>query len=128
MRKKQNKYGNKKVVRNGMTFDSIHEYERYCGLFLLEKAGLITELETQKPFTLIPAQYEAYERYGKNGKRLKDGKRCVERSVVYVADFVYKENGKTVVEDTKSDATKTKDFVIKRKLMLWVHNIRIKEV
>ena len=128
MRKKQNKYGNKKVVRNGMTFDSVHEYERYCELVLLEKAGLITELETQKPFTLIPAQYETYERYGKNGKRLKDGKRCVERSVVYVADFVYKENGKTVVEDTKSDATKTKDFVIKRKLMLWVHNIRIKEI
>lgn len=122
------KYHSRKITRDGMTFDSLKEYRRFCELRLLEKAGAITELETQKAFELIPAQYETFERYGKKGQRLKDGKRCIEKSVVYRADFVYKENGKIVVEDTKSEATKTKDYIIKRKLLLYVHGIRIKEV
>ena len=125
---KKSKYNSRKVIRDGMTFDSVKEYRRYCELKLLEKAGAITELETQKPFELIPAQYETFERYGKKGQRLKDGKRCIEKSVVYNADFYYKENGVEVVEDTKSEATKTKDYIIKRKLMLKVYGIKIKEV
>lgn len=120
------KYGNKKITVNGITFDSHREYRRYCELRLLEKAGQISSLELQKPFELIPAQFEYFERYGKKGKRLKDGKRCVEKSVVYKADFSYTENGRTVVEDTKG--VRTKDFIIKRKLMLAVYGIRIKEV
>ena len=128
MKRKSNKYSARKVTVNGITYDSIKEYHRHCELKLLERVGRITDLKTQVPFELIPAQYETFERYGKKGQRLKDGKRCVEKSVVYWADFVYTENGKMVVEDTKSDATKTKDYVIKRKLMLWVHNIRIKEI
>ena len=122
------KYHSRKVVRDGMTFDSVKEYRRYCELKLLEKAGAITELERQKPFELIPAQYEYFERYGKKGQRLKDGKRCIEKSVVYNADFYYKENGVVVVEDTKSEATKTKDYIIKRKLLLYRYGIKIKEV
>jgi hypothetical protein len=50
----------------------------------------------------------------------------VERACAYVADFVYTENGKKIVEDTKG--FKTKDYIIKRKLMLWVHGIRVKEI
>lgn len=50
----------------------------------------------------------------------------MERAVNYIADFVYQENGQKVVEDTKG--FKTKDYILKRKLMLWVHNIRIREV
>lgn len=125
---KKTKYGSRKVSVNGETFDSVKEYRRYCELKLLEKAGAVTELERQKPFELIPAQYETFERYGKNGKRLKDGKRCIEKSVVYNADFYYKENGAEVVEDTKSVATKTKDYIIKRKLLLYRYGIKIKEV
>ena len=109
-----------------MTFDSKKEYRRYNELVLLQKAGAISDLETQKEYELIPAQYEIYERYGAKGQRLKDGKRCIEKSCCYKADFVYKENGKTVVEDTKG--VKTKDYIIKRKLMLYIHNIRVKEV
>lgn len=120
------KYHNKKITVGGMTFDSRKEYRRYNELVLLQKAGAISDLETQKEFVLIPAQYETYERYGKKGQRLTDGKRCIERSCVYKADFVYKENGETVVEDTKG--VKTKDYIVKRKLMLYIHNIRIKEV
>ena len=120
------KYHNRKITREGLTFDSLKEYRRFCELRLLEKAGEIQSLERQKPFELIPAQYEYYERYGKNGKRLKDGKRCIEKECAYIADFVYKEDGKDVVEDVKG--MRTKEYLIKRKLMLWVHGIRIKEV
>lgn len=125
------KYGNKKVSVSGIQFDSRKEAERYCELLLLQRAGQISDLELQKEFELIPAQYETFERYGKTGKRLKDGKRCIEKSCVYKADFVYMQDGQQVVEDTKgyrdpASAAYAK-FVIKRKLMLWRYGIRIKE-
>lgn len=123
-----NKYGNKKITVDGKTFDSRREYKRFTELQLLERAGEISNLRMQVPFTLIPAQYEWYERYGKNGQRLTNGQKCVERECAYVADFVYIDNatGKKVVEDTKG--MRTKDYIIKRKLMLHVHGIKIKEV
>ena len=120
------KYGNKKASIDGIFFDSKKEARRYAELKLLQRGGVIRNLELQKSFELIPAQYETYARYGKNGKRLADGKRCIEKSCVYKADFVYTENGQTVVEDTKG--MRTKDYIIKRKLMLFIHGIRIKEV
>lgn len=122
------KYFNRKITVNGIPFDSQKEYKRFCELSLLQRAGVITDLERQVKFVLIPAQYETYERYGKNGKRLKDGQRCIEKECSYYADFVYKEKGITVVEDTKSKATKTTEYVIKRKLMLYMHGIKIKEI
>ena len=88
------KYGNKKVIVDGLKFDSRKEANRYCELKLLERAGQITNLRIQQTFELIPAYYENYERYSKTGKRLTDGRRRVERAVCYKADFVYKENGK----------------------------------
>jgi len=120
------KYGNKKTTVDGIEFDSVKEADRYCELKYLQKARIISNLELQKEFELIPAQYEYFERYGKKGQQLKDGKRCIEQSVVYKADFVYTENGQTVVEDTKG--MKTKEYIIKRKLMLYIHGIRIKEI
>ena len=122
----RSKYRSKKITVNGILFDSKKEARRYSELRLLEKAGAISGLELQKTYELIPAQYEYYERYGKLGRRLKDGKRCIERSVVYIADFVYQQNGKTVVEDTKG--IKTKEYILKRKMMLYFHGIKIKEV
>lgn len=106
------KYHSRKIKRDGMTFDSVKEYKRFCELSLLLKAGAITDLERQVKFVLIPSQ------------RI-DGK-VVERPCTYIADFSYRENGKLVIEDTKG--FKTKDYIIKRKLMLHVHSIRIKEV
>lgn len=126
------KYGNRKVVIDGIEFDSEKEGRRYSELKLLLVAGRITELELQKEFELIPAQYETFPRYGKTGKRLQDGKRCIEKSCVYKADFAYIQDGKQIVEDVKgyrdpASAAYAK-FVIKRKLMLWVHGIKINEV
>ena len=128
----RNKYNSHKVTINGVTFDSKKEYKRYCELALLEKAGQITDLQRQCEFELIPAQYETFERYGKNGKRLNDGRKCIEKSVKYIADFVYLQNGKTVVEDVKGyrdpQSAGYAKFVLKRKMMLYFHNIKIKEV
>ena len=119
------KYHNQKIVRNGETFDSLKEYKRYLELCLLVKAGKIDKLQRQVRFILIPEQREP-DTIGARGGVTKG--RLIERKCEYVADFVYTYNGKTVVEDTKSEATKTKDYVIKRKLLLWVHGIRISEV
>ena len=125
------KHGNRKTVVDGIEFDSAKEARRYCELKLMERAGQIEDLQLQKEFELIPAQYETFERYGKKGQRLKDGKRCIEKSCVYKADFVYMQNGQQVVEDTKgyrdpASAAYAK-FVIKRKLMLERFGIRIIE-
>lgn len=121
------KYGNKKITVDGVTFDSRKEYLRWCELCLLEKAGQIADLQRQVKYELIPAQYEEYERYStKTGKRLKNGIRCVEKECSYIADFVYRQDGQTVVEDTKG--YKTEAYIIKRKLMLHVHGIRIHEI
>ena len=106
------KYRNRAVTLNGDKFDSHKEARRYGELVLLERAGQISHLERQVKYELIPSQRV-------------DGK-VVERACTYVADFVYMENGKKVVEDTKG--FRTKDYIIKRKLMLYVHGIRIKEV
>lgn len=111
---KRNKYHSRKITRDGETFDSIKEYHRWCELKVLERAGLITGLERQVKFVLIPSQKDRVTR------------KAIERECGYIADFVYWEHGERVVEDTKG--FKTKDYIIKRKLMLWVHGIRIREV
>ncbi len=105
------KYNSKKCNFDGIVFDSKKEANRYLELKLLQKAGKIQNLRLQVPFELIPAQKV-------NGK-------VVERSCKYVCDFMYEENGKTVVEDTKG--FKTNEYIIKRKLMLSVYGIKIKE-
>ncbi|MEE1352145.1 MAG: DUF1064 domain-containing protein [Clostridia bacterium] len=122
----QNKYYNKKCTVNGIIFDSRKEARRYQELLLLQRAGAIKSLQRQVKYVLIPAQYESFERYGKNGQELTPGKKLIERECAYVADFIYEEDGKTVIEDTKG--MKTKDYIIKRKLMLYTHGIRIREV
>lgn len=128
MRYNRSKYGNKRCTVNGIVFDSIHEADRYKELLMLEKAGKIKDLRLQVVYELIPAQYETFERYSdKTGKRLKDGTRCLEKACSYAADFVYlNQSGELVVEDAKGH--KTKEYRIKKKLMLHVHGIRIHEV
>lgn len=107
------KYGSIKTQTiDGMVFDSRKEASRYGQLKLMEKAGLIKDLQTQVKFELLPKQ---------------DG----ERACAYIADFVYIncETGQKVVEDVKSKATKKKEsYIIKRKMLLYFHGIKIKEV
>ena len=108
------KYGNKKVTVDGITFDSLKEANRWAELKLLERAGKISFLERQPAYVLVPTQ-------------TRDG-RVVERKLVYKADFAYRDNetGKDVVEDTKG--FRTREYIIKRKLMLWEYGIEIREV
>jgi hypothetical protein len=128
MRRASKYYNIKTRALDGTVFDSHKEAIRWDELLLLQRAGKITELRRQVEYELIPAQYETYERYGKSGQRLKDGVRLLERKVCYVADFVYTdaETGENIVEDAKG--IRTKDYILKRKLMLAVHSIRIREV
>jgi hypothetical protein len=105
-----------------MTFDSLKEYRRFCELRLLERAGQITELKRQVKCVLIPAQYEPDTTGPRGG--VKRGK-LIERECSYIADFVYVQDGKLVVEDTKG--FKTPEYRIKKKLLLYIHGIRIKE-
>ena len=123
---KKSKYKAIKTCVNGIEFDSRREARRYQELLLLERGKAISNLMLQVKFVLIPAQYEEVERYGKNGNKLKSHRRLVEKEVSYIADFVYWEGGKLIVEDTKG--FKTKDYIIKRKLMLYEKGIKIREV
>lgn len=123
MKKSKNKYHSKKTTFDGIVFDSKKEAYRYLELKVLEKAGKIKDLQRQVKFVLIPAHREP-DTIGKNGG-IHKGK-LIERECSYIADFVYEENGKTVVEDAKGK--RLPEYIIKRKLMLWVHGIRIREV
>lgn len=119
-RKACNKYGAKRVGKHA----SKKEHYRSATLQMMQRAGIIANLREQVKYELIPAQY------GKCGKDFKGRTIHVllERACSYVADFVYTDcnTGQTIVEDTKG--MRTKEYIIKRKLMLSVHGIRIKEV
>ncbi len=103
----RSKYRNRMTVVDGITFDSKREAERYKELRLLERGGLITDLRLQVPFELIPKQPG-------------------ERAVKYVADFVYTENGRMVVEDVKGYRTDV--YRLKRRMMQAKYGITIQEV
>lgn len=118
------KYNSKKVTVGGETFDSSREYRRFCELKLLQRAGKISDLQRQVEFVLIPTQREPSEIGPRGG--VKKGK-LLEKECTYYADFVYvNDKGEKVVEDTKG--MKTEAYLIKRKLMLYVHGIRIQEI
>lgn len=108
------KFKNQKVTIDGHKFDSKAEARRYEELKTLAQTQKIVDLRLQVRFDLIPAQ------------RI-DGK-CIERACQYLADFTYLEDGYLVVEDVKSPATITLAYIIKRKLMLQIHGIRIREI
>lgn len=108
---KMSKYKNKKVVYKDMKFDSKKEYLRYLVLEDMQRKGEISEMKIQVPFVLVPP-------FELNGKKYK--------GIRYIADFVYKKDGKVIVEDTKGYRTDV--YKIKKKLMAYIHKIEIKEV
>lgn len=107
------------------SFDSKKEARRFVELRFMEQAGKVENLQRQVKFVLIPAQREE-DRIGKSGGIIKG--KVIEREVAYYADFVYsdRESGETVVEDVKG--IRTKEYILKRKMMLYFHGIRIKEI
>lgn len=110
--KRANKYGNRRTEVDGITFDSRAEAARWLDLKALEKAGLITQLQRQVRYELVP--------------KGKDSEGKAVRAVAYVADFVYLDKGKTVVEDVKGMSTPV--YRLKARLMKHVHGVEIREV
>jgi len=107
----KSKYKNKKVIIDGITFDSTKEGNRYKELKLMEQAGEINDLKLQVKFELIPSV-------------VLDGKK--QRTVYYIADFTYIECvGYVTVEDTKG--IKLPIYRLKRKLMKHIYGIEILE-
>lgn len=129
---RNNKYGAKKCQYNGIVFDSKKEMQRYQELLLMQRAGEIKDLELQKKYLLIPAQEDPdapvtyYTRGEKKGQ--PKPRKILEAPCTYIADFVYYDvrKNETVVEDAKG--MRLKEYKIKRKLMLYVHKIKIREV
>ena len=118
------KYKAKKTTIDGLTFDSKAEANRYLYLRDSQKRGDIRNLRLQVKYVLIPAQYEE-EREGKKAGKIK--RRLLEREVSYRSDFEYDDmNGNHIVEDVKG--MKTKEYILKRKMMLYFFGIRITEV
>lgn len=119
----RSKYNSRKT--NG--YDSKKESKRAFELEYMEKAGIISDLKKQVKFELIPAQYEYQTYTDKKGKLHVNKLVCVERACTYLADFVYylNDTDRKIVEDSKG--FKTEVYNIKRKLMLHIHGIRIKE-
>lgn len=116
----KNKYCNKKCVDfNGIAYDSIKEKNRGFELELLQKANEISQLQRQVKYVLLPSQY----------KIIKGKKVCLEKECAYYCDFQYiDKNNHLIVEDVKSKATMTAVYKIKKKLMLYMHGIIIKEI
>ena len=121
------KYHNRKVIIDGIEFDSEKEGKRYNELKVLAKAGEISDLRLQVKYELIPAQYEMKDEWV-SPTRVQQKEVCVERAVNYIADFVYRDTmtEETVVEDVKG--MRTEVFRLKKKLMRWRYGIEIKEV
>ena len=143
--RKRNKYGAQRVGEHA----SKKEHNRANQLKLWQRAGVISNLREQVTFELIPAQYGDYlckreqckacpgiaECSQKRGKakcgtdlKGRPVRVCIEKACKYIADFVYTDTatGQTIVEDTKG--VRTKEYIIKRKLILYLHGIRRKEV
>ena len=130
---KTSKYKNTKYTYLGIKFDSLKECRRYTELRMLELSGKIKDLELQKAYELIPAQYEETDEIYTKGAHKGEHKRVLlERACNYVADFYYIDcaTGKAIVEDVKGyrEGGAYSLFKLKRKLMLYRYGIKIKEI
>lgn len=125
---RRSKYGNKKTVLDGKEFDSKKEAYHYLLLKERLQRGEISNLQTQVPFVLVPAVTEERVVHLKT-KPDRIETHVVQQPIKYIADFVYEENGRQVVVDVKSAATRMSDkYIIKKKMMRAFLGIKIVEV
>lgn len=126
-RAKKSKYNNKKIVNEFGTWDSKKEFQRWLVLKEAEAQGVITNLQRQVKFELIPAVIEEYVEHLKTKDKIKT--RVLQRPITYTADACYYKDGEYVVEDCKiSPKIKPDKYVLKNKMMFALKGIRIKEV
>lgn len=119
-----NKYHAKKVVFDGITFDSKKEGLYYLKLKDMERRGEISELRLQVPYELLPTIYRDEVVHLKTKNKVV--KRLIQRAVTYVADFVYVQDGKEMVIDAKG--MRLPDYILKKKMMLALKGIEVIEV
>lgn len=117
------KYRAKKVVVDGITFDSKKEGMYYLKLKEMEKKGEISNLRLQVPYELLPALYHDEVVHLKTKDKVV--RKLVQRAVHYVADFVYEKDGKDIVVDTKG--MRLSDYKLKKKMMRAILGIEIIE-
>lgn len=126
-REKGKKYNNTKIECEDGKFDSKKEYQRWLVLKDAEAQGLITDLQRQVKFVLIPAVTEDYVVHLKTKDKIKT--RTLQLAITYTADACYYKNGEYVVEDCKiSPKVKPDKYILKNKMMFALKGIRIKEV
>lgn len=120
-KKKRAKYGSKKKEVDGIKFDSAKEAARYGQLKMMKRANLISNLRMQVSYKLLVKRWEV------NGQMYDVGLGQAYMRA-YIADFVYFENGKEIIEDVKSVYTRRmRPYRIKKDLMKKVYGIDIKE-
>ena len=128
-REKGRKYNNTKVEYDGIKFDSKKEMQRYVLLKEAEKDGLISNLQLQVKFELIPAVKEEYVEHLKTKDKIKT--RTLQLPITYTCDFMYDKGDETVVEDVKASpkiASLDKSFILKEKLFRWKFGFSIKRI
>ena len=126
-REKGKKYNNTKVEYDGIKFDSKKEMQRYIVLKTAEDSGVISNLELQVKYELIPAVREEYIEHLKTKDKVKT--RTLQLPITYTCDFQYLKNGVLIVEDVKaSPKMLPKEFVLKEKMMFALKGIKIKKV
>lgn len=126
---KRPKYGNRKVEYKGIAFDSARERDRYIFLCDAQEKGLITDLQLQPRFTLLPAMYELVDVQLKT--KTKKVSRCIQKAVEYRGDFTYirASDGERVVEDVKiSPKMLPKEFILKEKMFRFFMGYPIRKV
>lgn len=126
-KKKVNKYRNKKVVVDGIEFDSKKEGERYLVLKKAQANGVISELSLQPKWAAMPAKKETYVEHLKTKDKIKE--RTIVQPIKYTADFSYIKDGQLVVEDVKgSPFAVSRDVPLRLKLMKYFHDIDVRLV
>lgn len=126
-KKEKNKYHSSKVTYDGFVFDSRLEGARYLYLRNLEQKGVIQDLQMQVEYEILPRQSKQIIKHLKTKDKIVE--KPLERPVKYKCDFQYMYNGELVVEDVKgSSFAMSRDFPIRKKLMLYMHGIEVRVI
>ena len=124
---KRSKYGNRKVIIEGINFDSEREAKRYLILKDYQNKGDISDLKLQVVYELIPAIRELKTVVLKTKTIQKEV--TIQQAITYRCDFTYVKNEKLIVEDVKiSPKMLPPEYKLKKKLLRYVHGIDIREV
>lgn len=126
----RSKYGSKKEEVDGITFDSKKEANAYRKLKLMEEQGLIRDLKLQVPFELIPPVYGTKTKitHLKTKDKVEEVSFVRQRAVRYVADFVFYDVEEDCMRVIDVKGFRTKEYDLKKKMMLAFKGIEIEEI